>query len=540
MISDLETNEHDERLRADVCIVGGGPAGISLALELIDKHIDVVLLESGGENYELPTQALYEGTSVGRDYYQLRYDRVRYFGGSSHHWGGWCVPLVPSDLEERDWVPHSGWPISWEELNQHYDRAQQICELDRLDFDPVAWLASRYPLLPLNNTLLENYLYKWSPDDQWRPPTHFGKVYREQLKSARNVHVVLHANAVDFDCVTDVSHINTVTARSLSGNTLEVDARAFVLAAGGLENPRLLLAANRQAPAGLGNDHDTVGRYFMEHVEGIVGEILIDDAKSAGWLASYEKRIVENERLSVSAAIRPSRQAQQEKQILNAGLVLRSKVDENSGYVSARRIAAAAAGDGESSYLRDLGNVLTDLDEVALWIHHRQRGSQYEFPRTKESAKIWVNGEQAPNPDSRVTLSEDVDELGMRRIELDWRLGSLEKRTLRESAKILGQEVARISDMRVKVREWLFTEHDELPETEILGGHHHMGTTRMSHSPKDGVVDSDCRVHGLDNLYVAGSSVFPTVGYANPTLTIVALAVRLAAKLDTTLSPKSS
>ena len=536
MINDLEANESGGAISTEICIIGGGAAGISMALEFAGMSRDVVLLEAGGENYDVRTQALYTGDNVGRDYYQLLYDRVRYLGGTTHHWGGWCVPLAESDLRQRDWVPESGWPIEWEELERFYARAQQICELDRLDYDPAAWLEPRFPLLDLNTALLEHYLYKWSPADQSRPPTHFGKVYRERLEAAKNINVLLHANVVDFACTDSVEHVNSVVARSLGGAEVRVNAKAFVVAAGGLENPRLLLAANRQMPTGLGNQNDLVGRYFMEHLEGIVGDILIDDPNKARWLASYEKRILPDERINISAAMRPSFEVQEERQILNAGLVLRSQVDEESGYVSAKRMALSLLGEDESSYAKDLKNVLFDLDEVALWIHNRRKGTNYEFPVTTEPAKIWVNAEQAPNPDSRVFLTDERDELGMPRIALDWRIGQIEKNTLLESTKILAGEVGRLKNMRVKVREWLFDDGDQMPTDEVYGGHHHMGTTRMSDSPRTGVVDSNCRVYGLDNLYVAGSSVFPTGGYANPTLTLVALAVRLADHLDATLA----
>ena len=532
MIGDLETDEFGPVAEAEVCVLGAGPAGISLALELAEKNRNVILLESGGESYDVRTQGLYDGHNIGREYYNLTYDRVRYLGGTSHHWGGWCVPLRPEDLQERSWVPHSGWPITWGELNKFYGRAQTWCELDRLDYDPRAWLEPDFPLLELDGARLENYLYKWSPADNWRPPTHFGRVYRDRLAAAQNLRTVLHANIVDIECNEGVKHVTTVVARTLDGKELRVSARYFVLATGGLENPRLLLAANKQASAGLGNDQDLVGRYFMEHIEGVVAHILIDDPRRSRWLASYEKRIMPNEHLSISAALRPTFAAQRKKEILNAGLVLRSRVDGNSGYVSAKRIATALAGDGESDYVRDLGNVLTGLDEVALWIHHRRKGTNYEFPRTRDPAKVWVNSEQAPNPESRVALTDQADQLGIPQLSLDWRIGEFEKRTLREASKILAEEIARIKGMRVQLQEWLLAEDSDLPTNEIFGGHHHMGTTRMAQGSSTGVVDPNCRVFGLDNLYIAGSSVFPTVGYANPTLTIVALSVRLADHLD--------
>ena len=532
MIVDLEKDDLPQQIDADICIIGGGPAGITLALELANTSLDVVLLESGGETYSVRTQALNDGQNVGRDYYMLQHDRVRYLGGTTHHWGGWCVPLTPTDLTTRDWVPNSGWPIAWEELERYYEPAQRHCELDRLSYEPAEWLGDRYPLLDFAADTLENYLYKWSPADPWRPPTHFGKVYRDTLASAPNLRVVLHANLTDFDLNDAVSNVRRVSARTLDGRTLDVQARQFVLAAGGIENPRILLNANRQAPNGLGNDRGLVGRYFMEHMEGLVAHIHFENARDAQWLASYQKRMPENERVSVAAAIRTSPAAQQRLQILNTGMVLQANVDSTSGYVAAKRLATSVLDGRGSDVVADAANVVTDLDEVAKWLYHRQRGTQYEFPVTADPADVWVNAEQSPDPSSRVTLCDDRDELGLRKAALDWRLCEQDKRTLIESVKLLGEELARTRRVRVQMNEWLAADGDDLPDDELVGGHHHMGTTRMADSPEFGVVDADCCVHGIDNLYVAGSSVFPTGGYANPTLTIVALAVRLAGRLQ--------
>jgi len=536
MITDLESDDLPESISADICIIGGGAAGISMAVELAGTRWQVALLEAGGESPDSRTQAIYEGKNVGRDYFPLHAARTRSFGGTTHQWGGWSVPLAPGDLRQRDWVPHSGWPIPWQELERFYDRAQELCEIDRLDFDPHAWLEPNFPLLPIDDSLLEHYLYKWSPADPHRPPTNFGVAYRDHLRDSDNIQVVLHANVIDFQCTESVEHVNTTIARSLAGDTLRVEASVFVLAVGGLETPRLLLSSNSQMPEGLGNQNDLVGRYFMEHLEGIAGHILIDKTNNARWLTSYEKRLLPNERVSVSAALRPSDRIQAEKRILAAALVLRSQTDQQSGYVSAKRIALALRGEEKSRYARDLANVLTDLDEVALWIHHRRKGTNYEFPITKDPVKIWFNSEQAPNPDSRVYLTDDVDELGMRKIALDWQLGALEKKTLREATMIFAGEIGRLKKMRVKLEEWLVAAGDDMPTSKVWGGWHHMGTARMSDSPTTGVVDPDCRVYGLDNFFLAGSAVFPTGGYANPTLTLIALAVRLARHIDATLT----
>ena len=245
----------------------------------------------------------------------------------------------------------------------------------------------------------------------------------------------------------------------------------------------------------------------MEHMEGLVARIHFENTRDAQWLASYQKRMPENERVSVAAAIRTSPAAQQRLQILNTGMVLQANVDSTSGYVAAKRLATSVLDGRGSDVVADAANVVTDLDEVAKWLYHRQRGTQYEFPVTTDPADVWVNAEQSPDPSSRVTLCDDRDELGLRKAALDWRLCEQDKRTLIESVKLLGEELARTRRVRVQMNEWLATDGDDLPDDELVGGHHHMGTTRMADSPEFGVVDADCCVHGIDNLYIAGSSV---------------------------------
>lgn len=534
MIRDLSREALEQTLDADICIVGAGPAGISIALELMKTGRSVVLLESGGRGYEPSTQKLYAGDITGRQYYSLDGDRIRMLGGTTFHWGGWCAPLTPIDMVKRSWVPDSGWPLDWDDLEGHYARAHELCEIGEYGYDPSEWLGSSHPLLPMNDDLLTHFLYQFSG-------TNFGQAYAERLSRSQSTTVVLHANAIDIDCTESLSHVRRIRAKSLDGKEITVRALAFVIAAGGLENPRLLLAARKQNRSGLGNDNDLVGRYFADHLEGVVGHVVVGSRDQGRWLASYEKRLTEKPKMKAMAAVRVSAQTLQKRRMLNVALTLNAQQDTSAGYLAAKRLARALAGErwqasaGLRDGAQDAANVLTDLDEVALWLHHRLRGTHYEFPVTSEPAQIIARMEQAPNPDSRVSLTEETDELGLPRIALDWRVGEPEKATLLESAKIIAAEIGRTTGLRVKLEEWLFSEDAEIP-TSMFPGHHHIGTTRMGSTPKTGVVDKDCRVFGLGNLYMAGSSVFPTSGYANPTLNIVALAVRLAHHLDHTLS----
>ena len=533
MLSDLQTDFSQEKIEADICIIGAGAAGITMAMDLIDKPWNVVVLEAGGTQYNKETQNLFAGKNIGREYFDLLHERLRFLGGTTNHWGGWCAPLAPIDLAKRSWVPLSGWPMSWEELEAYYPRAQELCQLGRYDYDPKSWLGDKLQLLDFERELYEHYAYHFSP------PTQFGRVYSAQLKKAKNINVIMHANVVDMVCNDGVSHMQTVQAQTLSGKRLSVSAKTFVLASGGIETARLLLATNKQNAKGLANDNDLVGRYFMEHLEGIVGHIQKDNPNDARWLNSYSKRVVDGQNVQLMSAARLSATAQEKLQVLNVGHSFRSEIDQNTGYLSAKRLALTALGrKKQSSYLQDMGYILGDLDEIARWVYHRSQGTNYQFPVTNEPAAIWAYVEQEPNPSSRITLIEEKDALGMPRIALDWRVTALEKRTISESSKHVAQEISRLTGMRVQLDEWVLAKDDFISDA-MHGGHHHMGTTRMSDTAQTGVVDKDCKVFGIDNLFIASSSVFPTSGYANPTLTIVALASRLAGHLDQLLVKQS-
>ncbi len=534
----LTEEAHHTNLTADVCIVGAGAAGISMVLELINSGKTVVVLESGGREYSTRTQQLYAGKILDRPYFQLDVDRVRVLGGTTFHWGGWCGPLTQQDLAKRTWVPGSGWPLSWEELEAYYPRAQELCELSYYNYNPADWLEESNPLLPFNSGLLEHFIYQFSP------PTRFGETYFDELKDATNVTVMLNANVTDIECEDSVTAVRHVHAVSLNGKKVTVKARVFVLACGGIENSRMLLTARQQNPRGIGNDHDLVGRYFMDHLEGAVGHVVIGSKEKGRWAGTYEKRLAPGKSTKTLTAVRVSSKMQEQLGILNIAFNFSSNKDNNTGYMSAKRFAIrleSLRGKKDNQYLLrghslkdDVANLITDLDEVAVWIHHRMQGTHYQFPVTDAPVTLQAIMEQAPNPDSRVTLIQEKDELGMPRIALEWRLGKSEKMTLLKSSKILAAEISRATGLRVKLQEWLFSGDEEIPTT-MHGGHHHMGTTRMGDSSTTGVVDKNCQVYGIENLYVAGSSVFPTSGYVNPTLTIVALAVRLAHHIDNQL-----
>ena len=492
MIHDARALPDGIRLEADVCIVGGGAAGIALALELRDSPLRVCLLESGGHDYDPDIQDLARGHVAGRRYYKLHTTRLRLLGGSTNHWGGKCRPLDPIDFAHRPWIPHSGWPLDRAQLDPYYRRAQRLCRLGPFEYEPAYWeeaLGTR--VWPFDSEVLRTRIFLLRP-------LPFGRAYRRRLERAENVDVYLHASATGFELDAAGERVAAVEARALAGRGFRVGARRFVLAAGGIENPRLLLLSNGRRPAGLGNQHDLVGRFFMDHIWCPWGRIRLSDPRPPARLyrdppasrevavhagLSFTEAVMEAESLSNFATI-PLLEEPAQPGVEGIGAPLAAEISEMDR-------ADRAAGDGSAAGAVLLRNYF----------------------------------EQVPDPESRVTLADDRDALGQRRIRLRWRLGEIDRRTLRRAHEILAAELGRLGLGRLRLE--VTDDLAEWPPTTI-GGHHHMGTTRMSRDPRRGVVDADCRVHGVPNLYVAGSSVFPTSGYANPTLTLLALAIRLA------------
>lgn len=510
MLHDLREYEDGAVIDADVAIIGAGAAGITIALDLIGSGRDVLLVESGGLEFETETQALYEGKVVGVEYPDLEVGRLRFFGGSTNHWVGHCRPLDPIDFVRRDWVPYSGWPIDWADIEPYFPRAQELCELGPFRYEAAQWpgLASR--LLPFDETKIKTRFW------QNGPPTRFGSAYRGALEKAENVTILLHANLTDIRLDDGGKRVMGATLKTLHGKSALLRPRELVLACGGIENARILLSCNSQQPAGLGNGHDVVGRFFMEHPHSLAA-FAVREAELERFFAYYGDIPVDGTILHGKPGL--SEDAQRERGLLNGCLDLGFGYDRNSGFLAARGIGKALAnGNLPGRFGEAVLSVVSDLDGLV--------EGMYRYLRNDMVLWFATTFEQVPDPDSRVMLGAERDALGMRRAHLDWRISSRETENVAAACRIVGEELARLGLARMRIDEWVLEKSPRWPEVEAR--YHHMGTTRMGDDPRVSVVDRNCRVHGIGNLYVAGSSVFTTAGYANSTLTIVALASRLA------------
>ena len=258
MISDLRTVPSGTELSADVCIVGAGAAGITIARRLAGSGLRVLVLESGGFDVDARNQELYAGEMSGIDTWRPDDRRARVFGGSTVLWGGYCMPFLKSDLEARPWIPESGWPITLDELVPYYQLAQEDLQLAGFLYD-ASCIASSEGLSIIQATgKLATYLYQ-------RNMIHMGSIYRDELDRAPDVVVQLWANATEIALDEARDRVNHLVVQTLDGGSYTVVADRFVLALGGLENARLLLASSSQLEAGVANSSGLVGKYFMEH-----------------------------------------------------------------------------------------------------------------------------------------------------------------------------------------------------------------------------------------------------------------------------------
>lgn len=511
MFVDARSLPSETVVHSSLCIIGAGAAGITLAIQSAKTGRPVCLIEGGGFESDEGSRALYAGHTTGQHYGDLDIVRLRYFGGTTNHWAGYCRTLDPNDFSVRPWIPHSGWPFDRSHLDPYYVKAAAVCELASETFDPETWShRSGLGMLPVDSQRIIQRITQFSP------PTRFGTAYREEVGSTPNLMAYLHANLIQL--ATDESGQRIVRAdlATITGVRFTVVARQYVLACGGIENPRLLLLSS------LGNDHDLVGRYFMEHTNLPRTARMLLRPEASAQMPFYQVQAPDGGR-TVQGGLGLSPAVQEREEVGNVAAWLEPYASvENPGVRALREMAGVMR-------TRQLPDDLEQHVQTMLVNAQEVTKAILQQVYNETPFQIRTVSEQVPNPNSRVTLTDDVDSLGLRRANLHWELTDVDKRSITRTVAVLAMELGRLGLGRVRL---------ELDEGETVWpdptwwGHHHMGTTRMHQDPNQGVVDADCRVHGMANLFVAGSSVFPTSGSAGPTLTIVALALRLADYLD--------
>ncbi|MBT8217910.1 MAG: hypothetical protein KJO17_13745, partial [Acidimicrobiia bacterium] len=445
-----------------------------------------------------------------------------------HVWSGKCRRLEAVDFESRDWIPHSGWPLSSEGLEPFYERAGELIELPFSQGEIRIRDAEITKRLGLAGGPLRTRFYAQSP---FQGPRHFGAEIGPTLAAARSCRVILHSVAIEVT-TDDSRRVTGVEAGGEPGHRFAVEAPTVVLAAGALENTRLLLLSNRRDPAGLGNHHDQLGRYYTDRRGILLGHVRtrrpelwreftfygrVGDRGCSGLVLSDE--LIRDKKLlnggTFAYELWPPRYARpQREQSPGFKALLATKRAIRSGRVPPAQTARAAFG---------------GLGEAAELLALRARA------RVWRDFVVELYPEPLPNPESRLSLSRSTDRLGRPITEVKWRVSDDFTAYVRSYVRLLKEGIAQmdptvVPDLEVAPDFLLNLKHE---------GSHHMGTTRMATDPRHGVVDADCQVHTVPGLYVAGSSVFPTSGAANPTLTILALAIRLADHISVKRSPRA-
>ena len=549
MLIDCRRDTAVTNLQTDVAIVGGGAAGLTLALSLDAMGIDTVILEAGSDRFEQSAQQFYRAAQIEPESHgPVHLYRRRALGGTTAIWGGRCIPFDPIDFEDRPWIAHARWPVTYTEIAKYYPRALTLCRAGDPCFDAgSAQLGSAAPLIEgvtCSDVILDRI-------ERFSEPTNFATAYRQRLNDSRTTTVLLNAPVTEILTNESGSQCTGVALRAAGRRRLVVQARSTVLAAGGLETPRLLLASNRARRNGLGNEHDLVGRFYQAHLEGEIGSIQflqppervrLDYERSADGI--YCRRYIwlspEAQRREKLAGLigRPAHAnivdpAHRDPVLSAIYLVKKFLVSEYARKLTSTesRVQAQFRARGGALLAAHLANVTRSplrLSGFLLDWGRRRVLATRKLPSVvlRDRRNVYpldINAEQSPNPDSRIRLGEERDEFDMPRLAIQWRMTDTDRERLARGMHVLQQAFADSGSARIN----LDALDDQVREISRIGGHH-IGTVRMSDAPKTGVTDKNGALFATRGLFVTGASLFPTSGFANPTLTIVALALRLA------------
>jgi choline dehydrogenase-like flavoprotein len=539
-----------EETSADVCLVGAGPAGLSLAMALAFAGVRVALLEGGNPAV---ARTLDDVRAEGEEAYpqsHISQTRANGLGGTSGLWsyrmanldhdpesgGRGCryAPLDPIDFEARPEIPHSGWPLTRADLDPWYVQAQQVCGLGRFDYTPAGWSTPQAQPLPLDPDLVETQMFQFAPATVWADEA------VATLRASAGVQILTDANVTELETDAAGTRVTAVHWRRASGSTGTVRARCTVLAAGGIENSRLLLLSDRTVRGGLGNGSDQVGRYWMEHPL-VRGGLLVtpQSAGLAGRLRLYDAFWQDGSKVMAKLSVSPERMRKEGLLSTSALLNPRDEILASSAFQAYTAVRSPSGKAASLAVKARLGakiaagasDLLTARKAMADQVNLDLNGwSARPGAARFRVFEVVHQTEQSPDPDNRVTLSAETDGFNRRIPILTWRWTTADRDRIARSRDLYAESFADAGLGEMIQKDW------DQGHPRLLGGnHHHIGGTRMSRDPSTGVVDADAKVHGVANLFIAGSSVFPSGGSVNPTLTIVALSLRLAAHVKQVL-----
>jgi choline dehydrogenase-like flavoprotein len=547
-IHDLRSAPHNTILRADVVIVGGGPAGLSIARELANTKLKVLVVDSGGLEYDAEIQTLNAVENVGEPMQQLGVEptgrgytdelawlnhvpafelRNRILGGSSHTWIGKCAAFDDMDFTHRPWLPHSGWPFKRSDLRPALDRAAELLNLGPNIYDDGLNRLLRSPPadLGISRDLLRTFFWQFSKErSRGHQPMRFINIARDS--SAANIDFLTHATVTEINLDRHGRSASSVNASSLDGKGATVRADTIVLCGGGVENARLLLASNSVAAAGIGNGHGVVGRYLADHPRATLLHFTGPGIKRAASHFDFYGLAERGKPRFYLRGLSLSPEVQAREGLTNCAAYPSQMPAATDPWRALRRLARGA----KETALSDIYSVASSSGMLASGLYRRaiqKRGLLHKCDELRFDAMA----EQQLDPDSRVTLSDSRDRFGIPRARVDWKIGSTEVESMRRFGRLLLEEFNRVGLPGSRAARWI--EEDKDGKSAFMDMAHPSCTTRMGHDPSNSVVDINSMVHGIEGLFIAGSSVFPTGGHANPTLMIIALAIRLSDHLKT-------
>lgn len=549
MIIDARTLPAGEDIDCDLCIIGGGPAGLTLASRFIEQCLNVVLVETGGEKRNAAAENLLGGTAKNSKFAPMTMYRRRVLGGASVIWGGRCVPLDRIDFGPRSFVSNSGWPIDYDAVARYFAPATYICEAGRPDYDADIAV----PSAPDYIEGFKSPILRTNSFERFSLPTNFWQRFRGVLNVASNIRVLTHATCTNLLLESGGEQIASADCATLTGQRFSVKAKRYVLAAGGVEVYRLLAASRTQRPAGIGNEYGVLGRHFMSHIEGSVASLKLRSPRTRiNWGFDMTPDGIYGRRRMTIAAEEQRRAGllnmivrlhhenpvlpMHGNAVLSAMFLAKSLIlpEYRRKITMTERNAVDSVSTDARFWLGHLKNVVVGSPRLAVfmaeWIARRNlaiRKLPYVvLPSASGVYPLDFNAEQAPNPDSRLLLAKENDRFGVPFADVDWRMADVDVTSIANTHRLMNDELQRSGVAHLEFGGRDLESHIREVATPVGG--HHLGATRMGDDPRTSVVDADLRVHGVTNLFVASGSVFPTCGHANPTLTIIALALRLA------------
>lgn len=494
----------------DYTIIGSGAAGILLAVKLTEKGKRVLMIEAGHFEEDVQRQALNKIIQTGKELESSEHGRMRALGGTTIAWGGQSLPFYPIDFSKRDWVENSGWPLPIEEVQLYYNEANRFMGVDEVDYEDDVFSMLSMKKQSFNRDELWYHFSKWAPEPN------FKKLYYNTLE--RSVTVLYNVVATRIN-VNDSKLADNIELVNFKAEKATIPVNNVLIATGSIEASRLLLASDAQIAGGLGNHSGWLGKCFMEHPCIEIG--IVSPPNQYKLQQAFNTHLYKKRKYSVRISL--AAKAQCEQKVLNASMGI--MFDYNDGrvdpYIEVRKYLHEKKINSIPSLFANMGAYLLSAKALLfdkLIYKHNAR------------ARAVVMMEQEPLKESAITLSDEVDVVGMRKVSLNWQISHKTWDTVVYASGVLKRELKRLGFGDLKVHEHINDANTNWA-SHLTDVNHHMGGTRMSKTQDEGVVSTDLQVWGHPNIYVCSCSVFPTVSHSNPTLTMMALCIRLVDKL---------